>query len=192
MFKQMHKNESGQTALETAIILIAFVVVASVFAFTILSAGSASTEKGEQAIYSGLEGVQSSMAIKGAVIAQGSSGAVDTVTFTVALASGGDPVNLDDAAATKVVTIGYRDDTQFENNVDYTVSFITEVGASNNLLEDGELAEIEVAISGNATGAAIVLKENSAFTLELKPPTGGILQLNRTTPAAIEAVMDLR
>jgi flagellin FlaB len=191
MFKQMHKNESGQTALETAIILIAFVVVASVFAFTILSAGSASTEKGEQAIYSGLEGVQSSMAIKGAVIAKGSTGAVDTVTFTVALASGGDPVNVDDSAA-KVVTIGYRDATQFENNVDYTVVFITNVGTANDLLEDGELAEITVDISGNAAGGgAITLAKNTAFTLELKPPTGGILQINRTTPAAIEAVMDL-
>ena len=188
MFKQMHKNESGQTALETAIILIAFVVVASVFAFTILSAGSASTEKGEQAIYSGLEGVQSSMAIKGAVIAKGSTGAVDTVTFTVALASGGDPVNVDDSAA-KVVTIGYRDATQFENNVDYTVVFITNVGTANDLLEDGELAEIKVKIKTHST--PIVLAKNTAFTLELKPPTGGILQINRTTPAAIEAVMDL-
>ena len=191
MFKQMHKNESGQTALETAIILIAFVVVASVFAFTILSAGSASTEKGEQAIYSGLEGVQSSMAIKGAVIAQGSAGLADvaTITFTVALASGGDPVNLDDANATKVVTIGYRDAAVFVNNVDYTVVFITNVGTANDLLEDGELAEIKVKIKTHST--PIVLAKNTAFTLELKPPTGGILQINRTTPAAIEAVMDL-
>ena len=67
---RFHKDESGQTALETAIILIAFIVVASVFAFAILSAGSASTEKGQQAIYAGLEGVQSSMAIKGAVVAE--------------------------------------------------------------------------------------------------------------------------
>ena len=58
---KFNKNQSGQAALETAIILIAFVVVASVFAFAILSAGSASTEKGEQAIYSALENVQSSM-----------------------------------------------------------------------------------------------------------------------------------
>jgi flagellin FlaB len=47
------KNERGQTALETAIILIAFVVVASVFAFTILSAGASSTEKSEGAIAAG-------------------------------------------------------------------------------------------------------------------------------------------
>ncbi len=65
---KFNKNQSGQAALEAAIILIAFVVVASVFAFAVLSAGTASTEKGQQAIYAGLEGVQSSMQIKGAVI----------------------------------------------------------------------------------------------------------------------------
>ena len=70
---KFNKNQSGQAALEAAIILIAFVVVASVFAFAVLSAGTASTEKGEQAIYSGLEGVQSSMEIKGAVIAEAST-----------------------------------------------------------------------------------------------------------------------
>ena len=67
---KLNKNESGQAALEAAIILIAFVVVASVFAFAVLSAGSASTARGEQAIYAGLKEVQSSMSIKGAVIAK--------------------------------------------------------------------------------------------------------------------------
>ena len=85
----MHKDERGQTALETAIILIAFVVVASVFAFTILSAGSSSTEKGKQAIQAGLEGVQSSMNIKGSVIAEGASGSVTDAIFTLALVAGG-------------------------------------------------------------------------------------------------------
>lgn len=36
--QRLVRDEAGITALETAIILIAFVVVASVFAFTILSA----------------------------------------------------------------------------------------------------------------------------------------------------------
>ena len=51
--RKLLRDESGITALETAIILIAFVVVASVFAFTILSAGTSSTEKSKAAIYAG-------------------------------------------------------------------------------------------------------------------------------------------
>ena len=185
----IRRNESGQAALETAIILIAFVVVASVFAFTILSAGSASTERGEEAIYSGLEGVQSSLSVKGAIIAEGAGTDVDSVVFTISPVSGGEPVNLASAAADRVVVIGYRDATQLENNVDWTVDWIVSNETTpDDLLEEGELAEVTVDLSGLGTALSV----NTAFTLEVKPPTGGVLNINRTTPAAIEAVMELR
>ena len=186
---KFNKNQSGQAALETAIILIAFVVVASVFAFAILSAGSASTEKGEQAIYSGLENVQSSMEIKGAVIAQAAGATVDTVVFTVSPVSGGEPINLDDSAGSPVVVIAYRDNTQAEASVDFTTTWIvSNETTADNLLEEGELAEIEV----DLTGLTTALAENTEFTLEIKPPTGAVIGINRTTPAALEAVMELR
>ncbi|MCC6894054.1 MAG: flagellin, partial [Anaerolineae bacterium] len=35
------------------------------------------------------------------------------------------------------------------------------------------------------------LSANTAFNLEIKPPKGAVLNLNRTTPAAIQPVMDL-
>ena len=154
---KFNKNQSGQAALEAAIILIAFVVVASVFAFAVLSAGTASTEKGEQAIYAGLQGVQSSMEIKGAVIAEASditatTGAVDDVVFTVSLVAGGDPINLAPSAETggaatpdpnnAVVVIAYRDSTQAVNSVPFAVDWI--VGDGDDLLEDGEVAELTV------------------------------------------------
>ncbi|OUC08532.1 hypothetical protein RY27_08390, partial [Litorilinea aerophila] len=65
LLKRLQRDERGITALETAIILIAFVVVASVFAFTILSAGTFSTERGKEAVYAGLSEVRSSIEIKG-------------------------------------------------------------------------------------------------------------------------------
>lgn len=187
-FNRMNKDESGQTALETAIILIAFIVVASVFAFAILSAGSASTDKGQQAINAGLEGVQSSMAVKGAVVAEDKtgSGTVEDVVFTLSLVSGGDPVDLTSAAADRKVIIGYRDATQILNDVDWSVKWIGK-NDSDDLLEEGELAEITVT-GINAAGLAA----NTPFTLEIKPPTGAVLSLNRTTPASIETVMELR
>jgi flagellin FlaB len=49
-------NEQGVTGLETAIILIAFVVVASVFAFTVLSTGIFSAERGKETAHAGLKG----------------------------------------------------------------------------------------------------------------------------------------
>ena len=44
-------GQRGVTGLETAIILIAFVVVASVFAFTVLSTGIFSAERGKETVY---------------------------------------------------------------------------------------------------------------------------------------------
>ncbi len=188
------KNESGQAALEAAIILIAFVVVASVFAFAVLSAGTASTAQGEQAIYSGLEQVQSSMAMKGALLIEdtGTDGDVDSVVFDLSLVSGSAPVNLDDAAASKVLVISYRDAAQTQPNVDWTADFLVygESGTADDMLEEGELVEITVDLAGSTP--AVTLGANTPFSLEVKPPTGAVIQINRTTPAALEAFMELR
>jgi len=64
-----HRDQKGITGLETAIILIAFVVVAAVFAFTALSAGLFSTEKSKEAVYSGINETQSTLELKGNVTA---------------------------------------------------------------------------------------------------------------------------
>ncbi|MEE8363798.1 MAG: archaellin/type IV pilin N-terminal domain-containing protein, partial [Dehalococcoidia bacterium] len=47
------RDQRGITGLETAIILIAFVVVASVFAFTVLSTGIFSSERSKETVYAG-------------------------------------------------------------------------------------------------------------------------------------------
>ena len=64
-------GQRGVTGLETAIILIAFVVVASVFAFTVLSTGIFSAERGKETIHAGLRGARSSLELKGSVVAEG-------------------------------------------------------------------------------------------------------------------------
>jgi len=197
--QSLHKNEKGQAALETAIILIAFVVVASVFAFAILSAGSASTDKGKAAINAGLAGVQSSMAVKGSVSAKGSgTGATDTVTDVVvdlSLVAGGDPVDLTDTSSSKnVVVVTYRDGTQVSQDVPWTVKPVGKDNG-NSLLETGETAEMDIDLSKakDAKGTAITMPgANTAFTIEIKPPTGAVIKIDRTTPAAIADVMDLK
>ena len=46
--KNLREDRRGITGLETAIVLIAFVVVASVFAFAVLSTGLLSSEKAKR------------------------------------------------------------------------------------------------------------------------------------------------
>lgn len=191
MFKKLHNNENGITALETAIILIAFIVVASVFAFTILSAGTFSTERGKEAVYSGLGEVQSSMEVKGSIIATAAvtgttTAAMDTLVFTVGNVVGGEPLDLN--TTTPVMVVNYVDESQFVNNVAWTTNWIVS-NDGDELLDKGELVEITVQLDGNLTND---LGINTQFSLEMKPPKGSALSVQRTTPAYFDAVMDLK
>ena len=182
---QIAKNESGITALETAIILIAFVVVAAIFAFTVLTTGTFLTEQSKQAAYAGLQEVSSSMQLEGSVVLK-STGA--TIVFDLATVSGGSSVDL------SKVNIVYRD-TANNTNLTY-VAGIGAPGASQwtatdpaagaqvTILSAGALAMITV--SQPATIAA-----NQTFSLQVTPPTGAVLLIQRTAPAQISQVTDL-
>jgi archaellin len=56
------------------------------------------------------------------------------------------------------------------------------------LLEAGELAEITVPLDVLSP----TLQTNTTFVLEIKPPSGAVLNLQRTTPAWLEKVNDLQ
>jgi flagellin FlaB len=188
--RMLLKDESGITALETAIILIAFVVVASVFAFTILSAGTASTERGEAAIYAGLEQVEGSMEVLGGVIAKADAGntKVMTVEFTLTSAAGGGAIDLTQPTDNKIV-IDYRDENQFHTNITWTTSWLV-CGEStcDNLLEEDEQVLITVPLSSTLTSD---LGTDTNFALEIKPPQGGVIPIEKRTPPALSTVMNL-
>ncbi|MCA9969371.1 MAG: hypothetical protein KC425_04100 [Anaerolineales bacterium] len=188
---QLHKNEDGITALETAIILIAFIVVASVFAFTILSAGTFSTERGKEAVFAGLAEVQSSMEVKGSVIATAAvtgttTAELDSLIFTVGNVVGGEPLDLN--TTDPVMVVNYRDDSQFVNDLDWSTNWLVS-NDGDQLLDTGELVEITVQLTGNISNT---LGINTQFSLEMKPPKGSALSIQRTTPAYFDNVMDLQ
>ena len=88
------REERGITGLETAIVLIAFVVVAAVFAFVVLSTGLFSSERGKETVYAGLAKTRGSMELTGGVIATSNTTQLTALTFDLTLAAGGDSVNL--------------------------------------------------------------------------------------------------
>ncbi|HLF77062.1 MAG TPA: archaellin/type IV pilin N-terminal domain-containing protein, partial [Dehalococcoidia bacterium] len=77
-----HRDERGITGLETAIILIAFVVVATVFAFIVLTTGIFSAERGKETVYAGLAKARGTMEIRGGVIVRATPPDVDSIEFT--------------------------------------------------------------------------------------------------------------
>jgi flagellin FlaB len=178
-------DERGITGLETAIILIAFVVVAAVFAFVVLSTGLFSSERGKEAVYAGLAKTRGTMELSSSVIAGSNGTSVTTIDFDMTLAAGGDSVNLDPTAATNRTVITYIDSATVINNLTYTATPIT--GNANTLLEPGELIRISIDIAA----AGVTVGTNQTFTLEIKPPTGSYMVLQRTTPAAFLTVNNL-
>jgi archaeal flagellin FlaB len=187
--KRFVKDESGITALETAIILIAFVVVAAVFAFTVLSTGTFLTERSKEAAYAGLQEVQGSMEIKGSVVLDDSSG-TQFIVFNLSTVSGGSSVDL-----TKI-TMTYLDSTH-NTFLAYDSGVASPTGASNwavadasdpttplTILDTGGLAKFTV-----QPPAAITADQT--FTLDIKPQTGAVLQVERTAPAQLDSVTDL-
>ena len=66
------QRQQGVTGLETAIILMAFVVVASIYAFTVLSTGIFSADKGKETIHAGLGEAGGPVELEGSAVGEGS------------------------------------------------------------------------------------------------------------------------
>jgi flagellin FlaB len=207
-------NQKGITGLETAIILIAFVVVAAVFAYTTLSAGLFSTQKSQEAVYSGLKEAQSTLELKGNVIATadstGASGEIGQISFTVANVLGGEAIDFTEPTADNItgvaasgssnkVVINYIDQYQTVNDLYWQ---ITKLGGSDadDLLENNEKFKITVGDTASGAGAGNLidalstqaLSINTEFSLIINTPVGAVLEIERTTPPYIDTICNLR
>jgi len=216
MYRKYFKHEKGITGLETAIILIAFVVVAAVFAYTTLSAGLFSTQKSQEAVYSGLKEAQSTLELKGSVIAtaneSGDDGRIQQISFIVSNVLGGEAIDFteptDPATATGLghattktnkVIINYVDEYQTVNDLWWEVTKLGDADA-DYLLENNEKFKITVGgpIAGTVPGNLINaltdtdLNINTKFSLIIQTPVGAVLEIERTIPAYMDLIMNLR
>ena len=195
--KLLCRGQQGITGLETAIVLIAFVVVSSVFAFAALSTGLFSSDKAKETIQAGLAETRGSMELKGSVIltasTTGTSGVVSDIAFQVASAAGGESIDLTPGKT----IIKYTDATQskiFQSTSGFTVTGLG-TADSDKLLERNEVYEIqlidlETTGSGNDT-LTNQLQTNKTFSLEVIPPTGAVLFIERTTPVFLDTTTSL-
>lgn len=215
MFKSIKRDEKGITGLETAIILIAFVVVAAVFAYTALSSGMFATQKAQEAAYSALKEAQSSIELKSPVIltgnTTGSTGKVQQISFCVSNLLGGDSIDFTPPTANTTdnnglaapgssnkIVINYIDINQTVNDLYWTVDALG-VDDGDYILEKNEKFEITIGSSvpgsdgGNLVNAlSTSLGINTKFNIVISTPAGAILSIERTTPGSIDKIMNLR
>jgi archaeal flagellin FlaB len=215
LLKKLQREQKGITGLETAIILIAFVVVAAVFAYAVLSAGLFSSQKSQEAVYKGLEEAQSTTKILGGIITKseviGMNGTISQISFTVSNTMGSgtldftppdpDPGNGGFCApgSSNKVVISLIDPAAKVDDLYWTLK---KVGNCNGdfLLDANEQFQITIGSdAANAAGGNLVnalglhqLGTNTRFTLVLTTAIGATNSLERTTPAYIDKVMNLK
>jgi flagellin FlaB len=184
------RNDEGITGLETAIILIAFVVVATIFAFVVLTTGVFSSERAKETVFVGLDKARGSLEVRGGVIATstGATLVIDTIQFTVSTTAGGASVPMDPNAVNNRTVIAYRDDLTVDNDVAYTA--IDVIGDGDTLLEPGELKIITVVVATDITPSPNLVP-NQRFTFEIQTPVGATIDLTRQLPAELREVMQL-
>jgi len=90
------------TGLETAIILVAFVITAAAFAFVVLNMGFLTAEKAQSVISSGMSEASSALLVDSGVVGQfnqtgGDQADIDLIklTFYVKLSQGHEPIDME-------------------------------------------------------------------------------------------------
>jgi flagellin FlaB len=182
--RSLCQGQRGMTGLETAIIIIAFSTVASVLAYSVLSAGIFSAERGKATVYQGLDSAQATIEVKGSVLGLSTdNNSVSTVQFELGLTIPDQKVD------TNAILVNYFDTQVHSENVTLTFTkngSSTERGSAS-MLENDEVFTANVTIPATAT-----LGVYDTFTVQMIPPTGATITIERTIPGSITPVMDLR
>jgi flagellin FlaB len=187
--QRLHRGEKGITGLETAIILIAFVTVASVLGYSVLSAGIFSAEKGKETVYQGLAQAQASMEVKGSVYANVTSNAVTDISFTLASVLNDQAVDMTPPGTgnKNTTVISYTDSTGTYNDVAWTATPLgVDTGDTSGMLKPNEQMTIDVTLPKGAS-----LGTYGTFTIQIVPATGAAITIERTLPGLLGASVDL-
>ena len=197
-------KRSGMTGLETAIILVAFVITAAAFAFVVLNMGFLTAEKAQSVISSGMSEASSALLVDSGIIGQfndtgGDQADIDLVklTFYIKLSQGHEPIDLDDSKLVATYTNARCHGEIYDT--DGTIMTITGINDDgDSLCETGEKFKVEVNFTELSPTAVdpLGLAQDDVYThpyeefrLELRPSAGAVLSIERQLPAVYSAVM---
>ena len=198
--KNIQKSEAF-TGLEAAIVLIAFVVVAAVFSYVVLGAGFFTTQQAQKVVYSGIGQASSNLVVIGETYGDASGtaqsgsnpGSIHTIVFTLGLAAGGTPVDLNQTVfvyenATTLRTL------DFASNISPLAGIMPSPGQwkilsiqngnNNTLLEPNEQFTIQANVSTTLDSHSGI-PPSDQFTLQIRPPVGAALPLTKSAPGGI-------
>ncbi|MCK9276768.1 MAG: flagellin [Methanoculleus sp.] len=180
--------ETGFTGLEAAIVLIAFIIVASVFAYVALQAGFSSAQQSQSVIHQGIQQAGSSCTVTGTVYGVSATRSfVESVIIPVGLTAGGEPI---DMTTVSVRFIGPRH-SEIVVQAKPLVGVFPGYGFwsvqervnsdADMLLEAGEQYVLNIS-PWNQNDC----RPYGSFAVEIKPVGRAALRVERTVPGSIE------
>ena len=194
------------TGLETAIILVAFVITAAAFAFIVLNMGFLTVEKTQSVISPGMSEASSSILIDSGIVGQFNQTSGDQVDidltnlwFYVKLNQGHEPVDMDDSKLVATYSNSRCHGELYDSNG--TIMTVTVVkGDGDTLLEPGEKFKVTIdfsqllaadVIPAQATQNDVYAHPHEEFRVELQPAIGSVLTIERQIPPVYTTVMIL-
>jgi flagellin FlaB len=177
-------NEEGFTGLEAAIVLIAFIVVASVFSYVVLGAGFFTTQKAQETIYRGIEQSTTNVQLVGHVygLSSNTTEGIDQIGFTIGLVPGTPSVNLEKMtviASTPTFSPKIFAWTNASSSTKDTnfIALKNGIGISQSAMTPGDQVEIQLNITA--------VPRDTKITIEIRPGIGASYPFSKTTPAII-------
>ncbi|ALL01241.1 putative flagellin [Pyrodictium delaneyi] len=194
----------GIVGIEAAIVLIAFVLVASALAFVAINMGMFASQKSKEVMAKAYESSTRALDIAGDAIAK-----VDTATSTVTmvyvpikLTAGTSPIDLSKTVVSLLIQRPDAADKAIANAIptpptalttltdlgatgtinSYEAKWFISLGDTNTLLEPGELAILAINVTDTTAGG---LPAYSAVQVEIKPPVGAPLVVKYQIPPVL-------
>ena len=205
--RTIFKSRRAMTGLETAIILVAFVITAAAFAFVILNMGFLTAEKAQSVISAGMSEASSSMLIDSGLVAffsnTSTTGAqqadicLTKVVFYMKLSQGHEPVDCDDSRLVATFTNDVCHGEIYNTN-GTVMTISTANGDTDTLLETGEKFKVEIdftelLLTGvepvPANRPAMYTHPYENFRVEIRPSQGAVMTVERQLPAVYTPVM---
>ena len=165
------KRENAFSGLEAAIVMIAFVVVAAVFGYSMISTGMFATQKVQEVTYAGIK-QSASVAITDGLIRgqynEGQGGLI-SLTFSISVPETGEAIDL-----SKMVYYYVRGN---EGGNAVSLSYVT---PNSGILESGSSTRVRLNLRDAGLAGPL---SGGSFTLEIKPPVGASTLIQRKLPS---------
>jgi flagellin FlaB len=186
------KGDIAFNALESAIVLTAFVVMAAVFSYVIIGAEYVTSDT-VTVTSEGVEQTGSSFELAGGVITKASDSKINNIILTLQLARGQPPVNIGADSSQGLMIISYSDRANYTTSTNWTRNFVGE-NDGDGLLEQYEKIEVNITAPPDSILQSTEVEDvvNSEFRLEIKPEIGAITPVSRIIPPKIDTVMNLK